>query len=875
LNDKRVPQEIAAALSAGAGIVVPTSQRQASLRAAWAEQQRAADLKVWATPKILTLAQLAEARVHELAAGNDAPDELLPPSAEWAAMREWRLEAGGIAEARALLAAVRTAADWQIPTSSAALGDSPEAALLVDTVHELDALARRERRRPLRAWMTALEPAAERSFATGFGSLSPLTALALEKSGASILPREAGASAVTTIATADEDDHEIDLIAGWCRAHLERDPSRRLLVVDARLRARRRSYERVLSQTLSPREWVSSEARRFSTVFAIEGGQPLTDFPLIAHALLTLRLLTSRLAFSDLVRWLRLPFLDSNDVFAGAAIEAELRKGRQLEFAASELASYLDREGRVDAARALASRLRRALVLLPSVDQAPSEWSPRLLAALREVGWHGTRALRSDEQQTVARWHALLDEYSALGAWLPRTDAAGAVATLRDLAEERSFDPASVAAPITLTDSHEDPIVRFDGIWVAGLDAAQWPAPPRPDVFLPLRLQNAAGIPWASAAGQTRVAHESLRAWRAATRELVCSWALMDGDAHRTPSPLLARLEAMPYSGVAAAPLARQLQRATTETLEDVSGVPLDRTRTVAGGVRPLELQSECGFRAYAEMRLAARGLESPAPGIDPRDRGKLLHKALELVWLRLSGRFSIDDIVNDARPWRPLIADSVEAAVAYVFRGRIPPELAHSVNRERMRLERLIERLLQKERERAAFSIDALEVERQVEIAGGKFEFQIDRIDKIEGGGYAILDYKSGKPRRLRWDDEDIRDPQLIAYLLAERGRDVQALANVSLASDRATFTGRSARNKLLPGVAGLPAEKIPAEEIDASWRDETQRWIESLRRLAAEYLAGIAPAEPAPDVCRNCSLTILCRRLELARAPDEAAHD
>jgi probable DNA repair protein len=851
---------------------VPTSQRQAALRAAWAEAQRAAGRKVWATPKILTLAQLAEARVREQIASIDAADELLPQAAEWAAIRELRRDAGGIAEARALLASVRTAAEWNLPTTANALGASPEAELLLSTLRELRALATRERRKPLREWLTSLTPAAGTWIAAGFGELPPRVAIAFEQLGATVLPRVSVARSPVSLATAENDDHEIELVAGWCRAHLERDPGRRLLIVDAQLRERRRSYERVLAQALTPAEWVSTEARRFSTVFAIEGGQPLTDFPLIAHALLSLRLLTSRLAFNEVVRWLRLPFRDSSDVFAGAAIEAALREGRQLEYGATELATFLEAPGRGDAASALAAQLHRALEVLAGAPRSAAEWSPRLLAALRATGWHGTRALRSDEQQTVARWHTLLDEYSALGSWLPRTTAASAVDTLSDLAAERSFDPASFAAPITLTDSHDDPLVRFDGIWVAGLDAAQWPPPPRPDVFLPLRLQNAAGIPWASASGQTRLAHASLGHWRCATDELVCSWARLDGDAHRTPSPLLARLGAAAYEGQTSTPLARTLRTESLESLDDSAGPPVDRTRTVAGGVRPLTLQAECGFRAYAELRLSARELESPAPGIDPRDRGMLLHKALEFVWRRLQNQFFLKDASADLRVLRPMIATAVEAAVTHVFHGRIPVELMHAVDRERMRVERLIERLLEKECERTAFSIDALEASREVSIAGGNFSLRIDRIDAIEGGGFAILDYKSGEPRSLRWSGERLRDPQLIAYLLAERGRDVQALANISLASDRAKFTGRSARQRLLPGIKGLAAEKIPAAEIDAAWQADLARWIDAVQGIASDYLAGRAPVEPAPDVCRTCDLTILCRRLELAETSNGA---
>jgi probable DNA repair protein len=850
---------------------VPTSQRQAALRAAWSEERRAAGDKVWATPRIVTLTQLAEAHVRESHALHDLPDELLPGAAEWALLREFRRDAGGIAEARALQSSVRLLAEWNLPSNAAALGASPESELLASALRELAALATRERRKPLRDWLKMLPESEEPWIAAGFGATPPRIETALDGLGARRAGRSLTELAPVTVATADNDDHEIELIAGWCRSQLEQDPSRRLLIVDSRLRARRRAYERALSQTLSPREWVTNSARRFSTVFAIEGGQPLTDFPLISHALLTLRLLTTSLSFVDIVRWLRLPFLDQDDIFAGAAIEAELRDGRHLEYGATELAAFLDRDGRSLAARALAGRLRRAIALLNGEERSPSQWSPVLLAALRETGWHGTRTLRSDEQQTVARWHTLLDEYAALGAWLPPTSARGAVQTLDDLAAERSFDPASVAAPITLTDSHDDPIVWLDGIWVAGLDAAQWPAPPRPDVFIPLRLQNAAGIPTASAAGQTRLARESLDAWRAATPALVCSWARLDGDAHRTASPLLAGLDSVPYTGSAAAPLAEVLRRATAETIDDSVGVPVDRRRIVDGGVRPLTLQAECGFHAYADVRLRARELESPVPGIEPRIRGMLLHKALELVWLTLKNQFALIKTADDPRVWRTMIAPSVEAAVAHVFRGRIPSDLMPAVDRERMRLERLIERSFERELERAPFSDVEVELQREVEIAGGRFDIRIDRIDRIEGGGYAIIDYKSGASKSLRWDEQRFREPQLVAYLFAERGRDIQALANFALTDDSAAFKGHAAKARLLPGVKGAAAEKVPEEEIVARWHANVAAWVAGLQAIASRYLAGHAPVEPASDVCRHCKLTILCRRLELAEPPED----
>ncbi len=433
-------------------------------------------------------------------------------------MREWRREAGGTAEARALLNAVRTLADWRITSSAQALGGSPEGDLLLEALARLRAYQGRGRR-PLREWLGEITAPDGRILAAGTAGLAAAPQDALRRWRARVVEPVAPVAPVA-IACADDDDHELELIAAWCRTQLEQDPTRRLLIVDARLRQRRGLYDRILSQTLSPTAWVSPAPRAMSTIFAIEGGRPLSEFPVIAHALLSLRLLTGRLRFDELIHWLRLPFLDGADHMAGAAVEELLRKGRKLEVTAEELAREVERMPATPAFAVMAARLRQAMETISGERRVPAEWSPRLLKALRQLGWHGSRALRSDEQQTVARWHALLDEYAALGAWLPRCSAADAIGTLADLAGERNFDPASVDAPVTVSESHDDPVVSYDAIWVAGLDSAQWPPPPKPDVFIPLPLQVNAGIPWASALGQTAAARRSLAAWRAATGAL-------------------------------------------------------------------------------------------------------------------------------------------------------------------------------------------------------------------------------------------------------------------------------------------------------------------------------------------------------------------
>ena len=54
------------------------------------------------------------------------------------------------------------------------------------------------------------------------------------------------------------------------------------------------------------------------------------------------------------------------------------------------------------------------------------------------------------------------------------------------------------------------------------------------------------------------------------------------------------------------------------------------------GGTRVLADQAACPFRAFAKWRLSAEELEEPESGLDPRDRGKLLHALMREIWTRL-----------------------------------------------------------------------------------------------------------------------------------------------------------------------------------------------------------------------------------------------
>jgi hypothetical protein len=88
------------------------------------------------------------------------------------------------------------------------------------------------------------------------------------------------------------------------------------------------------------------------------------------------------------------------------------------------------------------------------------------------------------------------------------------------------------------------------------------------------------------------------------------------------------------------------------ESFED-SRAPSVQTKQVRGGTRVLADQAACPFRAFARWRLAAEGLEEPAPGLDARQRGALLHDLMKHLWTSLKNSKALEKDLEPAPPRR------------------------------------------------------------------------------------------------------------------------------------------------------------------------------------------------------------------------------
>jgi len=864
------------------------------VRLAHAAARLQAGRRVWASADVHSSAVWLrqEAERCAAAAASEWP-RLLTSAEEWLLWREYAAAAtrrfalvNGGALADSLQHSSELAAHYGIAPSAGA--PDSEATLLCEAQRVFD-----ERCRSLHA--ASVGSLLHRIAATGagggralllrgFDTLAPrLRSIAAARQPRAVpqAPQRRAPSAATRVLRAADAQEELERIAAWCRERVLVQPDARLLVILPGAPGERERLAALIRQALDPHSVLAGAAPADTpTPVAIEGGQPLAQLPMIAHALTTLDWLAGREGdFESFSRWLRAPHWSAPSAAARARLDLTLRERASPSLRLRELLGGLRLAAPQlqAAAREFTAQLANAAAALGEGSGSPRAWSERFAAALTAAGWPGPAAAHSAGQQTLMRWHELLEEFGELSGTLGSVARAQALGLLRELAARSAFRPADADPTVTLSPALADPVVEYDGIWVAGLHAEVFPQPVQPDPFLPLPAQVTAGIPAASAAGRLAQARALLAAWQRGADELVLSAPLYSQDLQLLPSPLLAGAELEPPAHRAPWLPASLHREGLTESLIDATGPPWTPAQPLPRGTRSLTLQNQCPFRAYAELRLGSTRRESVEPGIAANRRGELLHAALQKLWEQLRDSRSLGALSGAAL--EALIATSVERA-AQALAGpasrrrrqrasadtqldlfvEMPPALA----RECRRAARLILRLCERERDRSPFSVHTLESDAELTLAGASLRMRIDRVDALAGGGRAILDYKSGRRVSADWYGERPTHPQLLAYSEA-LGEEVVALATVSVNAREVRFDGIARSPRLLPAVRAVRA----AGAADA-WAEQRRAWRAILTGLIRDFLAGEAAVDPRPGACDYCHVIDICRISERAGGVD-----
>lgn len=649
---------------------------------------------------------------------------------------------------------------------------------------------------------------------------------------------------------------ELAAIADWALENLRSTERFRAWICIPDLSLRRAEAVDALDAALAPQRFTLSE-NAAAAPYAVAGGTALAEFAPVRAALDFLAASLGSVPFEKFSALLRAPELQASAAEASAAalVDMHLRNQGPSE---ADLAIWLALTERIAAAHGTgpAAATQRLQVALRALEESRgnhpiSRWVSAWITALELGPWALRHRWSSAEYQAAERFRELLATLATADALFGTHSRHSAQSILRRAAGDTAFQAQTGIAPIWVSGQLIDPWLNYDGLWVSGCNDARWPPAVDPIPLIPVRLQRDFGVIAAAPESQLQFALDLQNRWAVRAGQCVFSYADPGDGRSAAPSPLLPAAAATP-SPALPRPHWRALLQASPE-LERLTDevAPAFSLGERTHGVATLRAQSRCAFRGFAETRLDIEPLERPVPGFNERERGELIHHALEHIWSNLGGSSALLAISPDAQA--RLLDDAVVRALEKICRVRDPGPRWRL--RERERMVNVLCKWLDVERQREPFEVEQLEQGKQWARHGGvEFSVRIDRLDRLADGARVLIDYKTGQAT-ADWRGERPDNPQLPIYALVHRqglvavayGRVNAAVCSFVAEVERPAIFKPRGRKSSLEGMPSLAAL--------------IQEWSQRVENLAADFAAGRAAVAPTLRACSTCRLHGLCR--------------
>jgi len=823
------------------------------------------------------------------------------------------------ATARHVSSAYRTLVEWQQPLHSPALVElfakDEDSEVLLRWIAQFEAECKAQGWLPSVGRVQHILEAFEHGelaslgvvHAVAFESMAPLYRRLLASAGTlqwlALGPR----AGTIEVCPCESPREELQAAALWAKQLLRDQPGATVAIVIPDLVQQRQAVQRTLQEVFetdfnhlseSRGDSTSASLHRKSLPFNLSAGYALIEAPIISAALDILSLQLPAVDLETLEWLVQSPFLGDVDSTASVTeLECRvqlitlLRRERAFTLSPARFRQLAERAAQAVAKRSnseqswsFANRLqqqanfcREGAVAGRRCVQDWAQIFQRLLSHGESgLGWPGQRAPDSIEYQQLAQWPLLLETFASLDLILSTGQQLSypeALAQLRAAASAHIFAPQSVDSPLQVLGTLEAAGLQYSHLWLMSMADHQWPPAPSPNPLLPKSLQRSTAMPHASAERELEFARNVSERFLCSAGQVVISFAEATDTGPGAVSALFEGFELTSVPDLLGASAAQRLpsselrrrflESAKLETIELERAPVLAPGETVLGGSGLFASQSACPFRAFSAHRLGLKALELPQIGLSAAQRGSLLHRALELLWEALKSKIIL--MSHSDSELARLCADSAAYAVHELVLKQWDNRFGKRFQQlEIKRLTQLLVAWLAVEKERADFTVEALEQRNTFRFNQLELETRIDRVDRLADNTLLIIDYKTGVANINRWWGERPDEPQLPLYsMLAEKegAEEVAGIAFAQLRVDGTALMGAGDKDSAEQKVRWH--DKMQSDSGALDWPQLKTHWLRVLSALAQDFIAGNVEIDPKkqPVSCQYCDYSALCR--------------
>ncbi len=655
---------------------------------------------------------------------------------------------------------------------------------------------------------------------------------------------------------------ELDWVAAQLveLAHGDGLPLHRLAVTAMDVETAAPQLRRVLAELLGPPQTPDGWAYNFSQ------GPNLAEVPLFQAALLPVQFIAAQERREDLVSLLLSPYYGGAVPFQGHRLAHWDRvfRERRVDQGWDRLRQTVLRSRDGDSETGMVERLDRVWNSLKQSAASAGQWRRRLQETWRELGF--PRGLSEAETESWTRLTELLhgieatlgEDKLAPGDFLEWLKIGAHRITLPG--------PGIQTAGIQVLGLLEMRGLDFSHVFCLGMNSGTLPAPPRP---LPLLSAGEKRLVLGGTyQSQHHFASELFANLLGAAPHLTLTRPRLVDQEERVSTPVypgewgkaeMAVLSAPNPAWLRSPAIRVVFQAPASPAWPPSPDQPLPWPLPAQISLSQISTALSCPCRFLLEVLLKIRELPEIEAGLDPRERGRLLHTLLA----RFTEAFR--EVLQEDGVWdQPRALSMLQDAARQVL-APLSFDLHWQAEGDRWLGEAgLLWEWLSLERERFAQGWRWLGAEVAFQdLQGRDWPFtlagRIDRLDSHpETADLVVWDYKSGEIPKKNQVLDDVAEAQLPCYLLAvEQGRVpiTQAVANL-----RAGFIGlKSPRSYHLKHEDfGAPPEK---------WREAAAAFAAKVTALGRRLAAGDFHPDPTPPpdkphsgACQYCPYQLVC---------------
>lgn len=652
---------------------------------------------------------------------------------------------------------------------------------------------------------------------------------------------------------------EIAHAAVWARALHEKNPNKKIAVVLPDLPQHRERIAEIFQSTFSPFYFMKGEDS-IQPKFNISTAIPLNQYPIVKTAVMLLSLFNFQLRKTDCLELLSSPF-----IIGGISQHNLLQKIVSLvrAYPAEHIALSIVQKmffHTFGPEHELTNRIQKMNALKQQAFNQTNAFDFKnvIEALLETFNWPGERPLNSLEHQTVNRFYQAINEFSRYQYELGFSDFADCLDQFRKSISNIAFQAENKGAPIQILGALEASGLTFDALWLMNLYQDNWPAKAEPNPFIPVSLQRQFAMPHSCAKRELEFAKRLTTKFLKSAEHIICSFPRTVEKAQVYESELIS---AVPQAqnkllDIETDESVNPSEKVLLECLNDAQ-VPMPvTTDRVKGGSQFIVDQANCAFKAFAKHRLKADKPQSLTLGLNPMQRGIIVHDILQRFWTTVKDQDTLKALGVKADSH----LQEVITEVITFHKRQIPlSEVFWAI--ENVRLFDVMKAVMEFELQRAPFKVIAIEQELSINIKQFRFRLRIDRVDQLQDN-VLLIDYKTATKNINDILYTPLRDPQLPLYLQGKHDFVPNAIAWFTIGKEQPTLVGVSENDavnidKIVP---------VANTKLSLDWQALSAQWSENIVKIVEDIQDGRAEVNPldGQQTCRLCDLQSLCRIYE-----------